>query len=295
MKRPGTDRWRALAARARAAPLPALAVRLGYRRDPRRRDRWRRPGSVLAIDGSRFFDHRAGRGGGGAIDLVMHARGCGFRAAVEFLAGAPPTARPPAPPPDRPGGRLRMPAEARRHWPRARHWLTRARGLDPRLLDRCRRAGRLYADRRANAVFVCHDLRGAVRGAEIVGTRPGSRPFRAMAPGSRKARGGFRLPPRARPPDALLLVESAIDALSARQLPAPGLPPHTLIASAAGLATRLPLYLRSFRNRTVLCGFDADPPGDLAARALARSLPRCRRLRPRCAKDWNDLLRRTPR
>ena len=294
MKRRDAARWRDLAARARAEPLAAVAVRLGYRPDPRRRARWRRPGSVLAMDGSRFFDHRAGRGGGGAIDLVMHARGCSFRAAVEFLAGAAPTARPPAAPA---GGRLRLPPAASRHWRRARHWLTAARGLDPARLDRCRRDGLLYADRRANAVFVCRDLDGTARGAEIVGIRPDprDRPFRAMAPGSRKALGGFRLPPRGTPAAALLLVESAIDALSARQLPAPGLPRATLIASAAGLATQLPRYLRAFRSRTVLCGFDADPPGDAAAAAFARSLPHVRRLRPRRAKDWNDLLRRASR
>ena len=44
--------------------LEPLARQLGYRPDPRNRARWKRNGSVLAIDGSRFFDHRQGRGGG---------------------------------------------------------------------------------------------------------------------------------------------------------------------------------------------------------------------------------------
>ena len=84
--------WRRRAARVRGLALEPLAERLGYRRDPRNRQRWKRPGSVLALAGTRFFDHACGRGGGGAIDLVMHAAECSFGAAVEFLerhAGLP--------------------------------------------------------------------------------------------------------------------------------------------------------------------------------------------------------------
>ena len=95
----------------RDSALEPLAARLGYVRDPRRRNRWRRPGSVLSIDGSKFFDHAAGRGGGGAIDLVLHARQCGFprgprlprrlRLPAAGPARLPAPAAPPAPAPDR--------------------------------------------------------------------------------------------------------------------------------------------------------------------------------------------------
>ena len=88
----------------RDSALEPLAARLGYVRDPRRRNRWRRPGSVLSIDGSKFFDHAAGRGGGGAIDLVLHARQCGFREALAFLADSASL------PPARPAPRARGPA-----------------------------------------------------------------------------------------------------------------------------------------------------------------------------------------
>ena len=82
---PFNDPWRARAAQVRDGSLEPLAVQLGYRPDPANPARWKRPGSVLSIRGAQFFDHRQGRGGGGAIDLVMHVRGCRFRAAVEFL------------------------------------------------------------------------------------------------------------------------------------------------------------------------------------------------------------------
>lgn len=39
----------------------------------------------LVCTGSKFFDTRAKRGGGGAIDLVMHLYGMDFAAAVRHL------------------------------------------------------------------------------------------------------------------------------------------------------------------------------------------------------------------
>lgn len=41
----------------------------------------------LLVDGPRFFDTRAERGGGGAVDLVMHVWGVPFRKAVQMLRG----------------------------------------------------------------------------------------------------------------------------------------------------------------------------------------------------------------
>ncbi len=81
--------WRARAAAVRHSPLKPLAAQLGYHKDPLNRARWKRPGSVLSITGSKFFDHCCGQGGGGAIDLVMHAQGCCFTQAVRWLEGHP--------------------------------------------------------------------------------------------------------------------------------------------------------------------------------------------------------------
>lgn len=288
--------WRARADAVRHAPLLPLAAQLGYRRDPRNRARWKLPGSVLSIHGARFFDHRRGRGGGGAIDLVMHARGCRFREAVEFLeqhyVQAPPAPAPSAPPAP---ARLRLPPPHERLWPPVRDFLRGQRGLAADLLQLCHLQGLLYADARRNAVFLCRDPRGQPVGAELVGTRPAAdgRSFKGMAPGSRKARGGFWLPVPQLPPDALLLVESAVDALSAARLLAASLPPDTLVASTAGLAASLPPWLHAFQPDRILCAYDADPPGDQAAAALQRQLPNCQRLRPVAAKDWNELLLRS--
>ena len=74
-----------------------------------------------------------------------------------------------------------------------RRWLERQRRLPRRLLERCRQDRILYADACRNAVFVCRDPRSRPTGAALAGT--GSHRFRAMAPGSRKARSAFWLPP----------------------------------------------------------------------------------------------------
>ena len=78
--------WHGLVATARSLPLDRVATALGYRRDLRDKARWKRPGSVLSINGEKYFDHMSGTGGGGAISLVMHADGGGFRDAVAFLS-----------------------------------------------------------------------------------------------------------------------------------------------------------------------------------------------------------------
>lgn len=40
----------------------------------------------LVVTGQRWFDLRDAKGGGGAIDLVMHLKSCGFKTALELLA-----------------------------------------------------------------------------------------------------------------------------------------------------------------------------------------------------------------
>ena len=60
----------------RHRPLGEVAPLLGYQPDPIDRSRWRREGSVINVTGMKFYDYLQRCGGGGAIDLVIHARGC---------------------------------------------------------------------------------------------------------------------------------------------------------------------------------------------------------------------------
>lgn len=283
---------RALADALRALPLEAVAAALGYRRDPRDRTRWKRDGSVLSVTGERFFDHLRGVGGGGAIDLAIHARQCGFRDALRFLSGLGHAGHGTAAAQirERPA-ELRLPPRVADNWPEVRDSLVRTRGIDPGALDDGHAAGLVYADARRNAVFVARDAGGRTTGAEIVGTRrvEGRRGFKGMATGSRKTRGAFWLEAKGGEPASALLVESAVDALSVLTRPPPG-PGHALVVSTAGVCTAVPQWLDAFGLTRIDCGFDADDAGDRAADALAQRDIRVWRLRPEGAKDWNAIL-----
>jgi hypothetical protein len=143
-------------------------------------------------------------------------------------------------------------------------------------------SGQLYADGRANAVFVL--VAGKAQrpvGAELRGTGP--RVWRGMAYGSDKDLGYFWIGTRAA--REIVLCESAIDAISCFQIH-----PQRICISTSGVRANPPwLNVLIVRGYTILCGFDADHPGDAAAARMIALHPTVRRLRP-SAHDWNDLL-----
>ena len=278
----------------RNIPLDRVAAALGYRKDPTDRARFKREGSVISINGEKFFDHLRGTGGGGAIDLVIHATGCRFPDALRFLGGhegrRESTALQPAP------RRLRLPRPSPRAWPRVREALVRQRALRTEVLEACQSRGLLYADDRLNAVFICRNASGRPTGAEILGTapQPGGKRFRGMAAGSRKARGGFWLPCDRNRPALIILTESAVDAISARSLRIEETREHgAVVASTAGIAEAVPPWIEKWKPQAIICAYDADSAGDHAAQRLQVSDPRVTRLRPLGAKDWNEILARS--
>ncbi len=274
---------RAAADRARETPLEGVLVRSGAERDREDPAKWRTARGTLSVNGRKFMNWRLGVGGGGAIDLVMHLQGLGFRSAVEWLEGVdrgrPAWTRPAA----ASGGReFRLPAADAGGLHRVIGYLQRERGLPASLIDPLVAAGTLYADGRGNAVFLLLDAERRPVGAELRGTSP--RRWRGMAPGSRKDGGYFSIPaPGAR---ALVLCESAIDAMSGRALW-----PDRLCVSTSGARANpgwLPALLRG--GTEVYCGFDSDAAGDEKGHALIALHPAVKRLRP-APQDWNDVLR----
>lgn len=75
----------------------------------------------------------------------------------------------------------------------------------------------------------------------------------------------------------VLIIESAINALSAWLLPLSRKP--DFILSTAGATASLPPWLQNDRVRTILCVYDADPTGDRCAATLEAD-PRVLRMRP---------------
>lgn len=299
-----------VAAQMRALPLPDVLDALGLTQDPHDPHQWRAEGHRISLGtgakAGKWFDHDAGRGRGGAIDLVAHVMGTDFKGALAWLAdrfgpgaaAADVTARMRAEAArtvaqaveERPA--FTPPAPAPEHWPQVRRHLVQARALPASYLDKLHERGELYADARRNAVFLCRDGSGAVIGAELKGTvaRPDGSRFTGMSPGSVKDRGGFRIGSIARAA-AVYLVESAIDAISLARLLTLDGAKHFAVVSTAGAAAKPRGWLAEIGAKVRrVCAFDADDAGDAAAKELRRH--GWDRLRPTApAKDWNDELR----
>ena len=273
-------------------PLEAVLLVRGAARDRHDRSKWHTEQGPLSMTGTKFINWSCHRGGGGAIDLVMHLAEVDYGKAVTWLeqhfalgpVAAPPPPLPPATHLLLPEGTARCgcrcPDDPQRS--RVLRYLTERRHLASALLEPLLESGRLYADQRGNAVFLL--VAGKANrpvGAELRGTGP--RVWRGMAPGTRKDLGYFWT--GARGAKEIVLCESAIDAISCFQLH-----PERICISTSGVRANPPWLAGLIaRGYHIHCGFDTDQPGDAAAHQMITLHPTVRRLRPP-AHDWNDAL-----
>jgi hypothetical protein len=274
--------FKAAAPRLRAIPLERVLPLCGAQPDRADRRKWHTPAGVLSVTGAKFMNWNLGVGGGGAIDLVIHLHHLDFKAAVTWLADHFPGTLPPepvAPPPVVP---LRLPPPAPGQLARVRDYLVGPRGLPHMLLEPLLAAGTLYADARANAVFLLRDEQNVPVGAELRGTAAGS--WHGLAPGSQKDLGCFSVP--SEPLPTVVLCESAIDAISCLALH----PRHRCLSTAGARPNPHWLQLLLDQGCEIYCGFDADLTGDQMARGMMTLHPAVKRLRPK-QHDWNDVLR----
>ena len=183
------------------------------------------------------------------------------------------------------------------NWSTVQHYLCQHRKLHPNLIEQYHRQQLIEADSRNNAVFCMRNAHQQAIGAELVGTHP-QYPFKGLTKGTRKPLGSFWIStdPTRNPAqcDSVLLVESAIDALSVACLPIA--PQQQLIVSTAGLAHRVPEWLHRLNLNTIVCGYDADPTAQMSSnlghiRPHRRSEAAVDARLPGNAKDWNDLLK----
>jgi hypothetical protein len=270
-----------LADQLRITPLESVLRRSGAHPDASDRHKWHTSQGVLSVTGAKFMNWNRAQGGGGAIDLVMHLHQLSFSQAVQWLDQSFPGPFPSEPHPLPPQATLALPPPNPAQLWRVRQYLVRQRRLPSALVESLIQSGTLYADHRANAVFLLLGKDQQPVGAELRGTTP--RPWRGLAPGSQKDLGFFAVP--ADPLPALILVESAIDAISCFALH----PGHRCLSTAG--ARPNPHWLATLINQgcSVQCGFDADPVGDTMARTLIALHPTVQRLRP-SQHDWNDVL-----
>ncbi len=271
--------------RLRAIPLAAVLQVWGAQKDRDDPHKWHTSQGTLSVTGAKFMNWNCGVGGGGAIDLVIHLTHLSFPDARQWLrehfSGQPPL--PNLQP--LPQSHFIQPHPEPGQLDRVLHYLVAQRGLPRDLLIPLVLSGSLYADARANAVFLLRDPQNLAVGAELRGTTP--QPWRGMAPGSRKDLGFFAIPPTPQP--SIILCESAIDAISCLVLH----PQHRCISTAGARPNPRWLPTCIDQGHQICCGFDADSTGDAMAQAMISLYPTVKRLRP-WPKDWNDVLRSNP-
>jgi hypothetical protein len=290
------DDFRRRADLVREIPLEVVLTSWGAVRDRRDKYQWRTPRGPLSVTGIKFFNWHDGHGGGGAIDLVMHLGGWGARQAIEWLwhhcGSSQVASQNPATASDSTSSpQLRLPASSSTNLERVRRYLRQRRRLSAKILISLIDDGKLYADRRGNAVFLM--VAGKPNrpiGAELRGT--GNRVWRGLAPGTRRDAGYFWIGPRNS--RRIVVCESAIDAISCFQLQtqqAAGVGDECICISTAGVRPNAP-WLRPLlaRGYAIYCGFDTDEAGERASRRMIAHHPSVQRLRP-SQHDWNDSLR----
>jgi hypothetical protein len=172
-----------------------------------------------------------------------------------------------------------------------------ARGLRPETLRDARFAGTWRQDARGNVLFAHKDEAGAITGFEVK-----NRGFTGFAAGGTKTAWQSVAGPGDR---ALVVTESAIDALSYHQMHREGGATTRYLSTAGALSGRqVELLGRSIAQMAsaswVVAATDADAAGDKLAHQIREIAARHRhvafeRRPPTFGKDWNDVLQRVER
>ena len=156
----------------RATPLLHIVQALGLEQDKDKNWKDAERSFAITLKDQKFYDHKAGQGGGGAIDLVKHVMQCDFTTAKqwlmqrigadEYIGNAVDEARRKAeaevkatPKAVLDGTKpvFKAPEPADDNWHYVERYLTQARKLSSKLVAGLYKRGAVYADRFRNAVF----------------------------------------------------------------------------------------------------------------------------------------------
>ena len=289
------NKYADIANQVRDLPLKDVVYELGLEPDPLDKHKWQNEHHIINITGSKFYDWKQMKGGGGAIDLVMHVSECDYKQSVAWLNdnfGESATLEavtykareiintepviefiPPVPEQNR--------------WQKVKQYLTRTRKLPSGLVERLHEQGLIYADKNQNAVFIRRTLdETKTTGASLRGTAGENNKFKGLAKGSKRKEGWFYFDKGEQSSDPVrrvVLVESPIDAMSLAVLERTD-SVKTLYLSTDGAGQIPTEYLKKVKN--VVIAYDNDKPGSEMAQRVQSQLPFAKRKTPK-ANDWN--------
>ncbi len=189
-----------LANKVRDLPLEKVADELGLDPEAKDKHKWQNSHHIINITGSKFYDWKHLKGGGGAIDLVMHVTEGDFQQAVAWLndrfgEGATLEAvtyktreiiqTSPVP-------KFTPPVPEESKWQAVKKYLTKVRKLPSGLVDSLHKQGLIYADKKQNAVFIRRSIdESQITGASLRGTAGADNTFLGLAKGSKRSDGWF--------------------------------------------------------------------------------------------------------
>ncbi|NJN11999.1 MAG: DUF3991 domain-containing protein, partial [Richelia sp. RM2_1_2] len=312
--------WKQQADKLRDLPLEEVAWNLGLDKSDKGDNRWQGLGQVVGINDSKWYDFTEEKGGGGAIDLVMHINNFNFRSSVAWLHDQfgeegmlraskafiekqatkiaqeelAPTFEPPTPDESK--------------WLSVQDYLVQKRGLPENFIIGLHQKGWLYADDQQNAVFTMRELtvkegtqytnaETTLKGAFLRGTRGENNSFMGYALNSKRREGWFYFHLGGKPGDEIqkvVLCKSPIEALSCAFIglnERSGMPSERTMYMVVDSPKSLPLeFLREVK--AITAAYDNDSAGCSTAQAIKELLPQTTIAHPK-AEDWNlELLER---
>ena len=295
----------------RDLPLEDVAWQLGLTKTD---GKWKGLEHIINIDGTKFHDFRPGssKGGGGAIDLVMHVNNCNFNEALVWLRSrfkeegmlravlSQAGSQAKAIVSEELLPKFQLPHKDSWQWLPLKSYLTQNRALPESQVTELYNSGLIYADSRQNAVFRMRDLDGQTNGAFLRGIKGENNTFKGYVPGTKRDEGWFYVRAGGQQTDKVqrvVLCKSPIDALSLATIEVellalkPEMQREPTMYLVVDSALSLPKeFLKNIPK--VVTAYDSDAAGDETAREIQELLPQAVRVRPH-AKDWNlELLER---
>lgn len=250
-------------------------------------------GQKIMITADKWIDNATGKGGKGAINLVMYLEQCEYKQAIKkmteyFDPGVVSTEyarHETAMAVKRVQSISSMPAVVpapnAQNWEKVRKWLIESRGLPQKLVDWLKEKGKVYADIRANAVFPRRDSGAFLRGTtekkwhQTIGGKEGG-PW-------------IVLPLNAGQERVIGLAESPLDAAALAATK-----PEMEVWALGGNLIRPQDLKAQLENVQVWAAFDSDQAGGKMAEEAAKVFNAKRVAPAKYGKDWAEAVRNHP-